>query len=63
VDVNPRLNEAKDGRVPVDVTLNPAKRQLYSIGLGYDTDVGFNIIARWVHRRLNRRGHKADAAL
>ncbi len=63
VDVNPRLNEAKDGRVPVDVTLNPAKRQLYSIGLGYDTDVGFNIIARWMHRRINRRGHKADAAL
>ena len=63
VDVNPRLNEAKDGYAPVDVTLTPAKRQRYSFGLGYDTDVGFNLNARWTHRRINRRGHKADASL
>ncbi|HIE55259.1 MAG TPA: hypothetical protein EYP90_08790, partial [Chromatiaceae bacterium] len=63
VDVNPRLNEAKNGYAPVDVTLHPAKRQMYSFGLGYDTDVGINLNARWAHRRINRRGHKADASL
>ena len=63
VDVNPRFGEAKAARVPVDVTLTPAKRQTFSIGIGYDTDVGLNLIGRWAHRRLNRRGHKADASM
>ena len=63
VDVNPRLAEAVDAHVPIDVTLEPAKRQMYSIGIGYDTDVGINLNARWQHRRINRLGHKADAQL
>ncbi len=63
VDVNPHLDQAKDARAPVDVTLEPAKRQLYSVGIGYDTDAGIHLNGRWIHRRLNRRGHKADAFL
>ena len=63
VDINPRFSHAQDYRVPVDVTLEPAKRQLYSFGVGYDTDIGLNLSARWVHRRINQYGHKADARI
>ncbi len=63
VDVNPRLDQVKGDQVPVEVVLQPAARQSFSIGLGYDTDIGFNLNGRWLHRRINRRGHKADANL
>jgi translocation and assembly module TamA len=63
VGIKPRFDEVHDSRVPVDVKLEPGKRQLYSIGLGYDTDIGVNLSLRWSHRRLNRKGHKADAQL
>lgn len=63
VDVNPRFEQADGQTVPVDVKLSPAKRQTYSFGVGYDTDIGVNLTMRWNHRRLNKRGHKADARL
>lgn len=63
VDINPRLDQVKDRQVPVEVVLEPASRQTYTFGLGYDTDIGVNLNARWVHRRINRRGHKANASL
>jgi translocation and assembly module TamA len=63
VGIKPRFDEVRENRVPVDVRLEPGKRQLYSFGLGYDTDIGVNLSVRWNHRRLNRRGHKADAQL
>ncbi len=61
VDVKPQFDEVEDYHVPVDVTLEPAKRQKYSFGLGYDTDIGPNLNARWQHRRINKAGHHADA--
>ncbi len=63
VEILPRFKEARDQKVPVDVKLEPAKRQRWSFGIGYDTDILFNLTVRWNHRRLNRRGHKADALL
>ncbi|WP_457673318.1 autotransporter assembly complex protein TamA [Thiolapillus sp.] len=63
VEILPRFKEAREQKVPVDVKLEPAKRQRWSFGIGYDTDILFNLSTRWTHRRLNRRGHKADALL
>ncbi len=63
VDIHPRFNQAEEYKVPVDVNLEPAKRQLYSFGVGYDTDIGFNLSMNWAHRRLNKYGHKADARI
>ncbi len=63
VEILPRFKEAREQKVPVDVRLEPAKRQRWSFGIGYDTDILFNLSARWNHRRLNRQGHKADALL
>ncbi len=61
VDIKPKFREAQDYRVPVDVSLEPVKRQQYSFGIGYDTDIQVNLSMRWKHRRINRLGHKADA--
>ncbi|WP_457670417.1 autotransporter assembly complex protein TamA [Thiolapillus sp.] len=61
VDIKPKFREAQEYRVPVDVTLEPVKRQRYSFGIGYDTDIQVNLSMRWKHRRINRLGHKADA--
>ena len=61
VDVQPGFDRVEDYHVPVDVTMKPAPRQNYSFGLGYDTDIGVNLNARWAHRRINKKGHHADA--
>jgi translocation and assembly module TamA len=61
VDVKPKFDQVEDYHVPVDVRLEPANRQKYSFGLGFDTDIGLNLNARWQHRRLNKAGHNADA--
>jgi len=63
VDVQPLFDQVQDYHVPVDVKLEPAKRQKYSFGLGYDTDIGVNLNARWQHRRFNKAGHHADALI
>lgn len=63
VDIKPEFEQAQDFRVPVDVFLEAAKRQTYSFGVGYATDIGVNLSMRWVHRRINRLGHKADARI
>ncbi len=60
VTVEPHFDDAEDGRVPLDVSLQPSKRNRYSFGAGYETDVGPRVSARWVHRRINRAGHHSD---
>lgn len=63
VAVQPMIDEAADGRVPVDVLVIPAKRTLYTAGVYMSTDTGpgvrFGIDRRWV----NRKGHKFKADL
>ncbi len=63
VTVDPKFKQAVDGQVPIEVKLEPNKRNLYSLGVGYETDIGPRISARWIQRRLNTRGHQADAYL
>lgn len=63
VNVKPRFQLAENNRVPINVKLSPSKRQTYAFGLGYNTDIGVNGSIRWQHRRLNQRGHRADALM
>lgn len=49
--------------VPVLITLTPALRQVYTVGVGYGTDVGPKFRAGYTNRRLNERGHQFDASL
>lgn len=60
VNVDPRFKQAEDGRVPIDIRMQPSKRNRYSFGFGYETDVGPRVSARWTHRRINRAGHHSE---
>jgi translocation and assembly module TamA len=63
VAVKPRFEDAEQNRVPIDVSLHPSKRHYVQFGLGYETDIGPRLTARWLGRRLNTRGHHADVYL
>ncbi len=63
IDIRPRPEDAVDNRVPIDVTLTPAKRIVQTAGLSYGTDSGAGIRLGQEWRYLNQRGHKALAQL
>lgn len=48
-------------RVPVEVALSPAKRDVYSAGVRYGTDTGLGVHGGWERRWINDRGHKFRA--
>lgn len=49
--------------VPVYVTLKPAKRRVYSAGIGFATDTGVQGRLGYTNRRRNDRGHQFDARM
>ncbi len=60
IDIEPYPGDAnKDLEVPVEVTLEPAKRSIYTAGLSYGTDSGAGARFGLERRYLNKRGHKA----
>ncbi|MDY6943438.1 MAG: autotransporter assembly complex family protein [Pseudomonadota bacterium] len=60
VDVVPRRDLAKDCQIPIEVELAPAKRNRYTLGLGYGTDTGARALIGYTNRRVNRRGHRIN---
>ncbi len=46
--------------VPIDVTVTPADRHQFEIGLGYATDVGPRTRFAWQQPWINRFGHSLD---
>jgi translocation and assembly module TamA len=58
VDVNPDVEGAANGVVPIQVTLAPAKRSIYTGGVFVGTDTGFGVRGGLERRWMNRRGHK-----
>jgi len=58
INVQPLPDEAKDGVVPIQVSLTPAKRSIYSLGLRYGTDSGAGFASSMERRWVNRKGHK-----
>ena len=63
IDLQPLTDEKADGRVPVAVSVTPAKRSRYSAGIGYGTDSGPSIRAGLERRYVNSRGHKFSTQL
>jgi translocation and assembly module TamA len=70
IDIAPHPDKAvvvtdEDGepsrQVPVSVTLEPAKRDIYTAGLSYGTDSGAGVSFGLERRYVNQRGHKALA--
>ncbi len=56
--VQPDLDKASAGSVPIAVTLAPAKRTVYTGGVFVGTDTGAGIRGGIERRWVNRRGHK-----
>ncbi|MGM0638429.1 MAG: autotransporter assembly complex protein TamA [Pseudomonadota bacterium] len=46
--------------VPIDVTLTPADRHQFEVGVGYATDVGPRLRFSWEQPWINRYGHGLD---
>lgn len=63
VGVTPDLEHARDGVVPVDVLLVPAKRTLYTASVYVSTDSGPGARLGVERRWLNKRGHKVSGEI
>ncbi len=63
VIVEPEFDKLSEQRVPVALTLAPALRNRYSVGLGYGTDTGIRTKMEWRNRLFNDSGHKVHSSL
>lgn len=64
IDIQPKPEEADaDGRVPIDVRLERAKRTVYTAGLSYGSESGPGVRGGVERRYVNSRGHKMDTQL
>jgi translocation and assembly module TamA len=61
VAVSPDLAHIRDAVVPVDVSLVPAKRTVYTANVYVSTDSGPGTRLGFERRWLNKRGHKLNA--
>jgi translocation and assembly module TamA len=56
--IQPRMDAVPTGTVPIDVTLSPAKRTIYSASAYGSTDTGAGVHLGYQRRWLNRQAHK-----
>src|SRR6185436_19465614 len=61
VTVQPHPEKAVERAVPIEVTVSPAKRTIYSAGLYASTDRGVGVELGVQRRWLNSLGHKGQA--
>ena len=59
VDVQPDKEKAQAGVIPINVTLAPAPRNIYTAGVFVDSDIGVGVKGSVTRRWVNMRGHKA----
>jgi translocation and assembly module TamA len=63
IELIPQFEQAADQRLPMLITLEPAARIEYTVGLGLSTDTGPRARAGFQNRRVNQRGHRLQADL
>ena len=65
IELLPDYELAKDGQIPVRVSLEPADRIEYTVGIGFSTDTGPRARAGYYNRRVNKHGNrfKTDISL
>ncbi len=61
VDVRPRIADARDYRVPVDIVLKPKSSNLVETGIGVSTDEGPRVQLNWEKPWVNKYGHRLNA--
>jgi translocation and assembly module TamA len=57
------LHRSERTEVPIDVSLTPADRHQFEIGVGFATDVGPRTRFAWNQPWINRRGHGLDNSI
>ena len=63
VEVSPLWDQTNNNQVPIDVRLEPNKRNRYQFGLGYGTDTGARVTMGFDRRWVNDRGHKLSSVV
>lgn len=63
IEVVPEVEQATNGLIPIQVSLEPGTRIEYTIGVGASTDTGPRLRAGFRNNRVNRRGHRVIADL
>ena len=63
VNIVPQPTLDDSNQVPLTVILTPNKPQKYSFGLGYSTNLGIQGSVNWLHRRINKYGHRLSAGV
>ncbi len=63
VILRPDLGRAENGQVPMDMTLYPAKRHSFDLGIGFSTDTRERLSVTWRTPKLNRLGHSQETRL
>jgi translocation and assembly module TamA len=58
VDVMPNQENVQGDLIPIDVTLSPAKRNVYTAGIFMDTNIGAGVKGSMTRRWVNESGHK-----
>lgn len=61
--LRPRLDEAKEGAVPLDMELFPAKHHSFEVGVGYSTDTRERVSLVWRTPLINRYGHSQETRI
>lgn len=54
------INKTRNNRLPIDVSVEPADRHQFEVGIGYATDVGPRLRFGWDQPWINRFGHSLD---
>jgi len=63
VMVEPLREQAQAGQVPVAISLHPAKRHSFDVGIGYSTDTEGRVSLAWRTPYINRFGHSQQTRL
>lgn len=61
VTIEADKQEARDFRVPVRIRLTPSKPKRFRFGVGYETDNGLGMLARYQDLNFDRWGHEIEA--
>jgi translocation and assembly module TamA len=61
--LTPELQQAEDGSIPLNLTLYPAKRHSFDVGIGYSTDTEERVSLTWRTPKINRFGHSQETRL
>ncbi len=61
VDVQPLTERDRNQRVPVHISLTPAKKHRFELGVGFGTNTGPRLRGGYRWRRINPQGHRFTA--